>query len=96
MMGGGPGEESDKEDNIPLAPYIQYPIKRTRLFSTYDANYILKCLKEKLGDRAEDNIITSYKNTHKNKWKVTYEKVQEEEEALQTHCKVSIKLYQMI
>jgi hypothetical protein len=70
----GPGEESDEEDNTPLAPYRQYPIKRTRLFSTYDAHYIFKCLKEKLEDKEDQ--ITNYKDTHTYKWKITYEKVQ--------------------
>ena len=51
----GSAEESDKEENTLLAPFKPNPIKRTRLFSTYDAHYIFKCLKEKLADRAEDN-----------------------------------------
>jgi hypothetical protein len=93
MMSSGLSEEYEEQCSTPIAPFKLYPIRQTRLFSTFNPNYIFKKLKQKLEDRFEDSLITDFKDTHKNKWKITYTVNSEEDEMPETHFKVCVKLY---
>ena len=71
-------DQPEQENNAPLTPYKQGPRKNTILYSTYDAQYIFKCLKEKLEDRADEQVTVCKIAT--NKWKIIYEREKESDE----------------
>ena len=93
-------DQPEQENNAPLTSYKQGPRKNTILYSTYDAQYIFKCLKENLESRADEQVTVC--KIAPNKWKITYEREKESEEEEEGEaaqrkisCKVSIELFQM-